>query len=149
MYKYLFLDLGENFSTPRPIASPLVPDNRFHALSDTCLSDLVTFHLLRYQLINRPLFQVGSLETSPRQFETTADLESIDGEATKTGRYLSMLHTSYTRTRIPTTLRIGHLSSLHLKNCLFSSPLSTSYQSLLLADSERARVFLARRLLVN
>lgn len=30
---------------------------------------VVTLHLLRYQLITRPLFQVGSLETSPRHLK--------------------------------------------------------------------------------
>lgn len=48
---------------------------QFHALSDTCFSDLIFF------VISLP-FQVGSWNLTTT-FETVADLESIDGEANK------------------------------------------------------------------
>lgn len=99
-YIFIFeLLLGE-ISTPRPrgfTAGPL-PDNRnprFHALSDTCFSDLLPpiLHLLLlspYHSASVSRRQLGNLNST---FETIADLESIDDEANKTGRYLRMLHT--------------------------------------------------------
>ena len=115
LYKNLFLDLGEKFyaQTSSFTAGPIQPVSWLisHVLLRSCYPS--SSSLSSYHSASVSSRQLGTLTTT---FETIADLESIDGEATKR----EDINAAYSYSN-PRTLCIGHWSTLHLENCLFSS----------------------------
>lgn len=147
MYNYLFLDLGEKFyaqtsftAGPRQSVSCLILI--WHVLLRSCYCQPSSSSLSTYHSASVSSRQLGNLTTT---FETIADLESIDGEATKREDiYQCCILVLESQNSWYWSLIQPPLGKLP-----FLKPLPTSYQSFLLADNERPRVFLARRLLVN
>ena len=146
MYNYLFLDLGEKFyaqtksftAGARQSVSCLI----WHVLLRSCY--LLTFIFFVINLSLGLCFKSAAWKPH-HDIWNYSRLGEYRRRGNQTGRYLSLLHT---RTRIPELFVLVTDPASTWKTA-FSEPLPTSYQSFLLADNERPRVFLARRLLVN
>lgn len=122
MYVLSFL----GFRPPRPIASPLVPDNRnprFHTLSDTCFSDLVPFSFFPINL------SLGLCFKSSARHLDISNYSRL-GECRKQPNGKISRNLAYS---IPISFCIGHWSSLDLEKYPFPS----SFQHLISLSAGR------------